>query len=200
MLPDKQPETPVDARVAGAAAHWGYRFIANGTDYGDFTATLARITRWADWCREWGVTATHYEQLAQAADEAGQAATAAGAWQRAALAWHWGKFVFTDDPVQQRAAHDRTVACFAKAAPALDPPAELVAVRYGSHTLAACLRVPPGQAKTVAVIMVPGLDSAKEELQATAEFFLARGLATLAIDGPGQGEAEYELPIEPRES
>ncbi len=49
-----------------------------------------------------------------------------------------------------------------------------------------------------AVIMVPGLDSTKEELQATAEYFLARGLATLAIDGPGQGEAEYELPIEPR--
>jgi 2,6-dihydroxypseudooxynicotine hydrolase len=45
--------------------------------------------------------------------------------------------------------------------------------------------------------MVPGLDSVKEELQATAEYFLARGLATLAIDGPGQGESEYELPIEP---
>ena len=45
--------------------------------------------------------------------------------------------------------------------------------------------------------MVPGLDSTKEELQATAEYFLARGLATLAIDGPGQGESEYELPIEP---
>ena len=53
----------------------------------------------------------------------------------------------------------------------------------------------PGQ--TPVVIMVPGLDSVKEELQATAEYFLARGLATLAIDGPGQGESEYELPIEP---
>ena len=48
-----------------------------------------------------------------------------------------------------------------------------------------------------AVIMVPGLDSTKEELQATAEYFLARGAATLAVDGPGQGEAEYHLPIEP---
>ena len=86
--------------------------------------------------------------------------------------------------------------------PPLTPPAELVRVPYGSHALAAYLRVPPrpapGQAKAPAVIMVPGLDSTKEELQATAEFFLARGLATLAIDGPGQGEAEYELPIEPR--
>jgi dipeptidyl aminopeptidase/acylaminoacyl peptidase len=188
-----------DARVAGAAAHWGYRFTANGTDYGDFAATLARITSWADWCREWGVTATQYEQLAEAAEDAGQADTAVGAWQRAALAWHWGKFVFVDDPVQQRAAHERAVACFRRAAPALAPPAELVHIPYASTTLPAYLRVPQGrQAATLpVVIMVPGLDSTKEELQATAEYFLARGLAILAIDGPGQGESEYDLPLEP---
>src|SRR5204862_499117 len=45
------------------------------------------------------------------------------------------------------------------------------------------------------VIMAPGLDSTKEELHAYEEPFLARGMATLAIDGPGQGEAEYEIPI-----
>jgi dipeptidyl aminopeptidase/acylaminoacyl peptidase len=45
--------------------------------------------------------------------------------------------------------------------------------------------------------MIPGLDSVKEELQATAEHMLRRGLAVIAIDGPGQGEAEYEFPIEP---
>jgi dipeptidyl aminopeptidase/acylaminoacyl peptidase len=203
MAHDQQAEdsrgAKPDARVAGAAAHWGYRFTSNGTDYGDFTATLARITRWADWCREWGVTATRYEQLAEAAEDAGHHQTAAGAWQRAALAWHWGKFVFVDDPVQQRAAHERAVACFAAAAPALTPPAELVHIPYGDTTLAAYLRVPAAAAFASApvVIMAPGLDSTKEELQATAEYFLARGLATLAIDGPGQGESEYELPIEP---
>jgi 2,6-dihydroxypseudooxynicotine hydrolase len=40
-----------------------------------------------------------------------------------------------------------------------------------------------------------GLDSAKEEMDAYESIFLARGMATLAFDGPGQGEAEYELPI-----
>jgi 2,6-dihydroxypseudooxynicotine hydrolase len=45
--------------------------------------------------------------------------------------------------------------------------------------------------------MIPGLDSVKEELQATAEHLLSRGLAVIAVDGPGQGEAEYDLPIEP---
>jgi dipeptidyl aminopeptidase/acylaminoacyl peptidase len=191
-----------DARVAAAAAHWGYRFTSNGTDYGDFTATLARIGRWADWCREWGVTASHYEQLAEAAEDAGQLETANGAWWRASLAWHWGKFVFVDDPVQQRAAHERSVACYRRAAAALNPPAELVRIPYGATRLAAYLRVPvsPGrdhEAAPPVVIMVPGLDSTKEELQATAEYLLARGMATLAIDGPGQGEAEYDLPIEP---
>src|ERR1700733_10370394 len=192
-------DTKPDARVATAAAHWGNRFTSNGTDYGDFAATLARITSWADWCREWGVTATRYEQLAEAAEDAVQPQTAVGAWQRAALAWHWGKFVFVDDPVQQRAAHERSVACFFRAAPALTPPAELVRVPYGDTALPAYLRVPAatGFDNAPVVIMVPGLDSTKEELQATAEYFLARGLATLAIDGPGQGESEYELPIEP---
>jgi dipeptidyl aminopeptidase/acylaminoacyl peptidase len=190
-------QEPKDPRVAAASAHWGYRFTANGTDYGDVTATLARITRWADWCREWGVTAAHYEQLAKQAEDAGRIATAAGAWQRAALAWHWGKFVFVDDPQQQRAAHDRAVACYRRAAPVITPSAILVEIPYGATVLPAYLRLPETVAAAPTVIMLPGLDSTKEELQATAEYFLARGLATLAVDGPGQGESEYDLVIEP---
>jgi 2,6-dihydroxypseudooxynicotine hydrolase len=45
--------------------------------------------------------------------------------------------------------------------------------------------------------MIMGLDSAKEEMGPYEAIFLDRGMATLAIDGPGQGEAEYELPICP---
>jgi 2,6-dihydroxypseudooxynicotine hydrolase len=203
-----------DARVTAATAHWAARFTANGTDYGDFAATIKRITRWDDWCREWGVTARRYEDVAVEADGNGQALTAGGAWRRAALAWHWGKFVFVDHPDEQRAAHERAVACYRRGAATLDPPAQRVLVPYAGVTLAAYLRVPTmstgsavSTASTVStagaasappvVIMVPGLDSTKEELQATAEYFLARGLATIAIDGPGQGEAEYDLPIEP---
>ena len=121
--------------------------------------------------------------------------TAGEAWRRAALCWHWGKFVFTDHLDEQRAAHERTVACFRRGAGTLSPPAELVRIPYAGTTLAAYLRVPPGRRPVV--IMIPGLDSVKEELQATAEYLVSRGLAVVAIDGPGQGEAEYDLPIEP---
>jgi predicted amidohydrolase/dienelactone hydrolase len=199
LLADRRPELYAwapDKRVAAAAAHWAARFVANGTSYPDFAATMARISRWDDWCREWGRTARHYEQLAETAEAAGRTVTAGEAWRRAALCWHWGKFVFTDHPEEQRAAHERTVACFRRGADTLSPPAEPVRVPYAGSTLAAYLRVPPGPPPPI-VVMIPGLDSVKEELQATAEHMLRRGLAVIAIDGPGQGEAEYEFPIEP---
>jgi predicted amidohydrolase/dienelactone hydrolase len=195
---EDQQEHQGDERVRAANAHWAARFIANGTSHSDFTQTMARIKVWDDWCREWGRTARRYEELASSADNAGHAVTAGEAWRRAALCWHWGKFVFVDHPDEQRAAHERTVACFRRGAAALNPPAEPVRVPYRETTLAAYLRVPaPGRGLAPVVIMMPGLDSVKEELQATAEYMLSRGLAVIAIDGPGQGEAEYELPIEP---
>lgn len=191
-------EDGIDPRVSAAAAHWGPRFVSNGTDVFDFERTIARVGRWESWCREWGRTAEEYEAIARRAEEAGYEATAAVAWRRAGLCWHWAKFVFVMDPEQQRAASDRAVWSYARGAVGLRPPAERVAVPYCGTALPAYLRVPaaPVVAPPV-VVMAPGLDSVKEELQATAEYFLARGMAIMAIDGPGQGESEHELPIEP---
>jgi 2,6-dihydroxypseudooxynicotine hydrolase len=193
----KADPTMQDERVASAAKHWALRFVSNGVELGAFQRTIDRIERWDQWCAEWGVTARHYEELAEAAEARGEAITAGESWVRAAICWHFGKFVFMDDLAQQRAAHDRTVADFRKGMASLDPPAERVEIPYGRRRLAAILRRPPGVEKPPVVVLVPGLDSVKEELQYTADHFLRRGLATLAIDGPGQGEAEYELPIEP---
>jgi dipeptidyl aminopeptidase/acylaminoacyl peptidase len=43
--------------------------------------------------------------------------------------------------------------------------------------------------------MACGLDSCKEETDAYEQPFLARGIATLVFDGPGQGEGEYDFAI-----
>ena len=148
LLADRRPELYTwapDKRVAAATAHWAARFVANGTSYPDFQATMARIGRWDDWCREWGRTGQHFEELAETAEAAGRVVTAGEAWRRAALCWHWGKFVFTDHPQEQRAAHERTVACFRRGAATLGPPAEPVRVPYAGTTLAGYLRVPPGR-------------------------------------------------------
>ncbi len=39
------------------------------------------------------------------------------------------------------------------------------------------------------VLLLPGADATKEESTYYAEIFLSRGISTLTIDGPGQGEA-----------
>lgn len=186
-----------DERVRIATKHWGPRFISNGVDYSDFTATLARIQTWSQWCAEWGKTAHMYEALAESAEAKGRALTAAEAWRRAALCWHFGKFVFMEDPAQALHAQQRLAECYQKGMWAMEPPAERVEIPYAGTRMAALLRKPAGAQRAPVVIMLPGLDSTKEEIQTTADYILRRGMATLAVDGPGQGETEVLLNIEP---
>jgi 2,6-dihydroxypseudooxynicotine hydrolase len=179
-----------DPRVASAIAHWAPRFVANGVVLADFEEVTASIARWDDWCAAWSARAAIHESLARESLESSYLLTAGEHFVRAAIYYHFAKFVFVQDPAQMRAAHAKAVECYGAALPFLRPPGERVSIgRYK-----AVLRKPAGGACPV-LVMAPGLDSTKEELHAYAEPFLARGIATLAFDGPGQGEAEYEVPI-----
>jgi 2,6-dihydroxypseudooxynicotine hydrolase len=184
-----------DARVQAAIAHWAPRFVANGVPLADFEEVTASVARWEDWCAAWSARAAVHEQLAHEALAGGYGLSAGAHWTRAAVCYHFGKFVFVHDPAQMRAAHLKAVACRRAALPHLDPPGERVEIAFEGTRLAGILRKPSGTSRPAVVVMCMGLDSAKEEMDAYESIFLARGMATLAFDGPGQGEAEYELPI-----
>ena len=55
----------------------------------------------------------------------------------------------------------------------------------------------PGKWTFIGAVLLPGLDSTKEEFFQWENVFLARGMATLSLDGPGQGEAGLSTRIEP---
>ena len=57
------------------------------------------------------------------------------------------------------------------------------------------LRCPNATARRPVAIILPGLDACKEELHAWSEAFLRAALATLTLDGPGQGESAFRLPV-----
>jgi len=184
-----------DARVQTAIAHWAPRFVANGVPLSDFDEVTASITCWDDWCPSWSTRGSVHERLATECFGSGFFLSAAEHWTRAALCFHFAKFVFVHDPVQMRAAHMKAIECRRAALPHLDPPGERVEVPYEGTRLYGILRKPNGIARPPVVVMCMGLDSAKEEMDAYESTFLARGMATLAFDGPGQGEAEYGLRI-----
>jgi dienelactone hydrolase len=186
-----------DERVAAAVRNWAPRFIANGIDYSDFIAITARIESWDAWCEQWCVAGAVHEQLGRAALADGRERSAGTHLSQAAVYYHFAKFLFVDDPGQLRAAHLMAVRCASDALPYLEPPGERVGIPFDGTELAAVLRRPAGPGPHPLVVLIPGLDSAKEEFRPTEQEFLRRGLATLAVDGPGQGEAEYELPVRP---
>lgn len=156
----------------------------------DFEEVTASIERWEDWCAAWSARAAVHEDLGKQSLKEGFRLTAGEHFVRAAMYYHFAKFVFVQDLAQMRAAHRKAVECYTAALPFMRPPGERVSIdRY-----VGILRKPAPTGCPV-LIMAPGLDSTKEELHAYEEPFLARGIATLAIDGPGQGEAEYDIPI-----
>jgi 2,6-dihydroxypseudooxynicotine hydrolase len=185
-----------DELVNIALRNWAPRFIANGVDYGDLVRTVARIQTWDDWLEEWSVTAREFEDLAIQAEERGSKLSASEAWRRAAMCWHWGKFLFMEDPAKSVAAQQRMAECYDRGLWSLEPPGERVGVPYSGVPMAGILRRPLGINRPPVVVMLPGLDSTKEELQTTADYFLRRGMVTLTVDGPGQGETESRLKIE----
>jgi len=184
-----------DARVASAIAHWAPRFTTNGVTVWDFQRITEGVTRWEDWCEAWSSVGEEHEALGRTALDQGRLLSAGEHLAQAAVYYHFGKFVFVEDLDQMRRAHERAVRCYADALPHLARPGRRVEIPFEDARMVGVLRLPEGDGPHPTVLMIPGLDSTKEELRSTEETFLARGLATFSVDGPGQGEAEYDLSI-----
>src|SRR5919201_4448059 len=206
-----------DERVAAAIAHWAPRFVANGVDFNDFQRVTAGVETWEEWLPAWVANGDMHAELAREAEDRGRSRTAGDAWNRAALSYHFGKFVWMLDLDRYREATGLAVEALRNAHRHLDPSAEHIAIPYGGGTMAANLRWPARRASAdrgkasgetgrvpqldedrppPLVLLLPGLDSTKEEFLAWEDVFLARGFATLSLDGPGQGETGLSTQIE----
>ncbi|MBI2317441.1 MAG: alpha/beta fold hydrolase [Betaproteobacteria bacterium] len=184
-----------DPLIKHAREHWISRYTVNGVLTSDFLDVTHSIERWEDWCAAWSARALVHETLGREALAAGQHLSAGEHLNRAATYYHFAKYLFVQDMAQHRAAHAKAVECLTLALPHLVPPGERVLIPYEGRQLAGVLRFPAGVRRPPVVLMTMGLDSTKEELGTFEMTFLERGMAILAFDGPGQGEAEYDFPI-----
>ena len=186
-----------DRRVQAAIDHWAPRFITMGVDYNDFVRTTGRIERWEDWLEAWSGVGEEHLERAGGAEAAGRGPSAGEAYLHAALCLHFAKFVWVLDLAAHRRATERAIDALYHAHRHLDPSAERIEARLDGAPLAANLRRPPGVAQPPLVVLIPGLDSTKEEFFHHENAFLIRGMATLSMDGPGQGESGFTSSIRP---
>ena len=191
------PDAPVpaDDRVTRARNGWLHRFTAGGVSPSDFIEVTSAVGAWKDWCRAWSARAAIHEELGRDALAEGRTVSAGQHLTSAAVCYHFGKFLFCDYPDEMKAANLKAAECRTLALPHLGPPGERVEITYEGKYLAANLRRPRGVDRPPVVVLIPGMDSTKEEFHYAEQLFLERGMATLSVDGPGQGEGEYDFAI-----
>jgi dipeptidyl aminopeptidase/acylaminoacyl peptidase len=174
-------------RIASHVPHW------------DWEQIRGEVRTWDEWLPAWCRWAERHVALADDALAHGRRLTAGEAYVRAGLFYHWATFVSVEDRTAFRAALEAGERAWAKAAPLVDPPFELVDVPFAGTTLPGYLRKPPGGERPPLVALLPGADSTKAELYDQAEHLVRRGLAAFAFDGPGHGLVSFRLKLRPDE-
>jgi len=184
-----------DKKVQAAITNWAPRFTSQGVDYNDFVRTTAGLEHWEEWLDAWVANGDVHARLGQQAEENDKLLTAGEAYVRAALSYHFAKFVWMVDMGKYRQAADKAVASLLSAHRLLDPTAERIETTLEGNLMVGNLRRPQGEEKPPLVVLLPGLDSTKEEFFNWENVFLQRGMATLSMEGPGQGETGYNTHI-----
>lgn len=157
-----------------AAAQWT-RATGAGVDpheYRRVTAGLASVADWGPSLSRAGHACVERAERAGSAVSAGEHLLMAARWFHLATLAPYAE--------ANHAAHEADRA-LGWAMTLLEPDAR----RVSGEGFTGWLRGPADAPGTV--IVIPGLDSAKEEFLGLASALLARGLAVFAMDGPGQG-------------
>jgi len=161
----------------------------------DFAAVRARIQKYADAAPAFEAAARRREGVVRAALEAGDTITARENYFIAAVHWGAAQWPIDENNAQNQLYNARKRECYGAYAKIADHRVEEAWIPMpDGKRLPAWFHLPPRYAggKVPVVISVPGMDSFKEMgVSLYGDRWLERGLAVLAIDGPGQ----YEAPL-----
>lgn len=167
----------------------GFR-LERGYKYADVVRTNARIRvpRMSD--KQWEITAMQQERLAESAEREGHRVTARAFYYRASIYYGRAAWSILSLTERKRSLQAKCTACFGKFASDTDGLVTQLTLDLPYGPVFAVLYLPPGDGTVVpAAIHFPGTDMFKEEFPNPFDnLFCDRGVAILAIDGPGQGE------------
>ena len=174
------------------------RMIADGIPYSDFVNVSQKIEAGGSWFDEWMAVATKYEALGREALASGKSESA-GRWLwLASLSAHYAQYMWFHEPDVRQAGQKRKQELYLEAAPHLNPRAQRFDLDFEEWTIPGYIRLPQGaEGPHPWVVLLGGLESTKEESLLFEDLCLERGIATVAFDGPGQGELFAQTALRP---
>lgn len=157
----------------------------------DFNGIRARVRRFVDIPREFERAAIRREGIADGLAAEGRMRSAAESYFIAALLYgsaQWGIFETNEKSLDLEARKTR---CYLEYAKGADHEIRRVEIPFRGGVIPGYLHVPHGLAGPApAVLGLSGMDTFKEMRHSLyGDRLLTRGFVSLAIDGPGQGEA-----------
>jgi len=161
----------------------------------DFAGLRQRITRLADASPAFEAVARRRAAKAEAAEHDKHLVTARDNYFMAAIHWGAAQWPIDETNEQNRFYNAQKRECYTKYAQLSDHHVEPAWIALPSgQSLPAWFHLPPGYrgGRVPVVVSIPGMDSFKEMGVALyGDRWLSRGMAVLAVDGPGQ----YESPV-----
>lgn len=165
--------------------------VIRGSNYFDLKEINERIKCVDEVAKENSRMAQRLEKLGKKEEEAGHIETAADYYFRAIplyIAAAWG--IFDSDDPELIWFSDRIRSDLDKLIQYSWHPMERVEIPFEGRTIPGILSLNPSRKKAPTVICIPGMDMHKENaVNHMHNPFVRRGMNSLAIDGPGQGES-----------
>lgn len=158
---------------------------------GDWAVIAGTVKRFDEITPGFQGGAERREVRARDAEARGDVVTARECYLIAALYYGVAQWPIDEDNALNTHLNARKVDCYGRYAAIAHHRIERVEMPMGDAVIPAWLHLPVGVEPPYSlVIMMPGMDTFKEKLVwAYGDKILERGMAALAIDGPGQSEA-----------
>jgi alpha-beta hydrolase superfamily lysophospholipase len=178
--------------AAEAAAHKRamplQRLLSGGMEWADATALHAAADAGLTWHHAARDLGDANRARAEAALSAGHLQTARSWFVCASSCYRFGQVPLTDEQPEKRAMYRLLLECFRRAGALHRPPIQHVEIAWHGRRLYGWLIDPPEISQPPVVIQMGGFDGWREEYYRNARYLLTRGVASLLVDGPGQGE------------
>ena len=158
----------------------------------DVEAARSRMRKFDDMSREFARVAVRRERIARAEEELEHSVAARESYFIAALFYAGAQWPIFENSAENRRLDRNKVECYSKYAQYADHEVRKAEIPFQGKSLPEWLHLPKVRAaeRVPCVISIPGMDAFKEGRVAMyGDRMLERGVAVLAIEGPGQYEA-----------